>query len=361
MTASQTTNLYLSLVWLPMDANPKSFLTMVDQASLSARSADRPKQRRIGRACDYCHQRSIRCQPTGGGRPCKNCHQFDQPCTYHRKPRRRGAQSRATAESGTAVRQRQLTPQGTIAVSQSLPVEDSVASKKETQQHDSWHAPFIASQAVIMDLAELYFEIVYPIFPFFHQPSFLRRVSRAHYSTDKSFFAVTMAVCALVRSRVRDGAVTNSRWDVDALKQPGPEVFYNEAQRQAASFGITAKLNVLRAHAILAITAIQNGNIREMRWHLGTYQNLVAVDCLHDEANWPHGISVVEREERRRLVSTQAMPEAPAIPVITVGSTHKQYSPSFGPSTLWTYLLLLSVAESYAHEKRNLMSSTQRR
>lgn len=164
-----------------------------------------------------------------------------------------------------------------------------------------------------MDLVELYFEIVYPIFPFFHQPSFLRRVSRAHYSTDRSFFAVTMAICALIRSRVRDGSITNSRWDLDALKQPGPEVFYKEAQRQAASFGMAAKLDVLRTHAILAITAIQNGNIREMRWHLGTYQSLVAVDGLHDEANWPHEISIVEREERRRLVSTQAIPKIPTV------------------------------------------------
>lgn len=212
-----------------------------------------------------------------------------------------------------------------------------------------------------MDLVELYFEIVYPIFPFFHQPSFLRRVSRAHYSTDKSFFAVTMAICALIRSRVRDGSITNSRWDLDALKQPGPDVFYKEAQRQTASFGMTAKLDVLRAHAILAITAIQNGNIREMRWHLGTYQSLVAVDGLHDEANWPHGIGVVEREERRRLVSTQAMPQIPALLEIKIRSTDKLYSASFGPFTLWIFLLPLSAAESYSHEKRNLMSSIQRR
>lgn len=154
-----------------------------------------------------------------------------------------------------------------------------------------------------MDMAELYFEIVYPIFPFFHQPSFLHRVSRAHYTSDRLFFTVTMAVCALVASRIRDGAVTNPRWDLDALGHPAPEVFYREAQRQLTDLGMTTKLDVLRAHAILAITAIQNGSIREMRWHLGTYQSLVALDGLHDEANWPSGIGFIEREERRRLVS----------------------------------------------------------
>lgn len=154
-----------------------------------------------------------------------------------------------------------------------------------------------------MDMAELYFEIVYPIFPFFHQPSFIHRVSRAHYTSDRRFFTITMAVCALVASRIRDGSVTNPRWDVDSLRHPAPEVFYREAQRQLADFGMVAQLDVLRAHAILAITAIQNGSIREMRWHLGIYQSLVAVDGLHDEANWPSGIGFIEREERRRLVS----------------------------------------------------------
>lgn len=224
----------------------------------------------------------------GNGRPCKNCHSFDQACTYDRKTRRRGVKSK----TGT-------TDDGGVA-------RDRVASESETQQGSSspWHVSLIASQAVIMDLAELYFEIVYPIFPFFHQPSFLRRVSRAHYSTDRSFFAVTMAVCALVRSRILDGSITNPLWDLDALKHRSPEVYYEEAQRQAASFGMTTKLDVLRTHAILAITAIQNGNIREMLWHLGTYHSLVSIDGLHDEENRQHGISVVERDERRRLVST---------------------------------------------------------
>jgi hypothetical protein len=40
----------------------------------------------------------------------------------------------------------------------------------------SWKAPYIASQAVIMDLVEIYFEIVYPIFPLFHRPTYIRKV-----------------------------------------------------------------------------------------------------------------------------------------------------------------------------------------
>ncbi|MGH7964844.1 MAG: fungal specific transcription factor domain-containing protein, partial [Candidatus Binatia bacterium] len=181
--------------------------------------------------------------------------------------------------------------------------EDVACQPKDTAKHheDIWQAPFIASQAVVMDMVELYFEIVYPIFPFFHQPSFMRRISRGQYTTDRALFAATMAVCALISSRIRDGSVTNPKWDLDALRRPSPEVFYREAKRQLSTFDMSAALNVLRGHAIMAITAIQNGNIREMRWHLGTYQTLVSVDGLHDESNWPGGIGVIEREERRRL------------------------------------------------------------
>ncbi|RMD42879.1 hypothetical protein DV735_g2247, partial [Chaetothyriales sp. CBS 134920] len=161
--------------------------------------------------------------------------------------------------------------------------------------------PCIASQEVIMDLTELYFEIVYPIFPFFHRPSWIHRIARAQYTSDRELYAATMAVCALVGSRVRDGSVTNPKWDVTRLRQSRPERFYAEARKQLASLDTVTSLNVLRARAVLAIAAIQNGDMREMRWQLGTYHTLVAVDGLHDEANWPAGIGVVERQERRRL------------------------------------------------------------
>lgn len=61
-------------------------------------------------------------------------------------------------------------------------------------------------------------------------------------------------------------------------------------------------LDYMRACALLAIACIQNGEIRVMHHYLGLYHALVAMDGLHDEANWPKGIGIVETEERRRLV-----------------------------------------------------------
>lgn len=164
-----------------------------------------------------------------------------------------------------------------------------------------WQAPYIASQATMMDLVELYFEIVYPIFPFYHQPTFIRSISRGEYTTKRPLFAATMAVCALVSARARDGAISNPRWNIESLQATESEVFYAEAARQCADDNLTSDHNLMRAHAVLAICAIQYGNIRDMHHHLGRYHTLVAMGGLHDEANWPQDIGIVETEERRRL------------------------------------------------------------
>ena len=270
------------------------------------------KRRRSARACDYCHHRGIRCRVPDNETSCQNCQNFCQACTYHRQPRRRGAKPRARDEQAA-------TKLGSASTAPRLflPVPTTSLSRagSETQRADGepWTAPRVASQATIVDLVEIYFEIVYPVFPFFHQSSFLRRVSRAEYTTDKALFASTMALCALVSSRVRDGSVTNPRWDLCSLSSVNSDVYYNAASEQL--IGQTAcRLDILRAHAILSIAAIQNGRTRDMHQHLGSYHTLVAMDGLHDESNWPRNIGVIEREERRRLVMT-----APALHLVFPG------------------------------------------
>lgn len=274
------------------------------------------KRRRITRACDYCHQRSVRCQKAGEGPSCRNCLDFGQPCTFNRVPKKRGAPSKMRLNDDGDSEHR---PSPQRPPSASLPLRDGPLASgvygdgipspgadispgflrdQASMMADS--GP-VATQARIMDLVELYFEIVYPIFPFFHRPSFLRRISRAEYTTDRSLFGVTMAVCALVSGRVRDGAVSNPRWDATELSQTPPQVFYEKAREQLRPDPMRVDLNTLRSHAILAITSIQFGFVREMHYHIGQYHTLVAMDSLHDEAEWPQDMGVIEREERRRL------------------------------------------------------------
>lgn len=280
--------------------------------------ASETKRRRVTQACDFCHRRSIRCRPSDSRSACRNCKDFQQECTYHRQPRRRGVQPRAapdTAGSSTSnvvdtssypihVDSQVYSPRRSHLKTQrrTLPERESAQA---SSRKDHWTAPTVASQAIIVDLIDVYFEIVYPIFPFFHKPSFTRRISRAEYTHDRALFSVVMAMCALVSRRVTDGAVSNPRWDLSSLQAVDMKKFIAQAKFGLAGYEMTAEFNVLRAHAILAIASIQNSSIKDMHFHLGLYHTLVSMDMLHDESNWPKNISVIEEEERRRLVRMQ--------------------------------------------------------
>jgi hypothetical protein len=127
-------------------------------------------------------------------------------------------------------------------------------------------------------------------------------VLRGEYVKDRFFFASTMAACALASARARDGAIISSRWKHANLKEPTSQVFHDAARAALPIDLITAQQHdCLRAQALLALTALQNGQIRTMHQQLGRYHALVAMDGLHDEVNWPSDIGVVETEERRRL------------------------------------------------------------
>lgn len=48
------------------------------------------------RACDYCRQRSIRCRVSSDGADCQHCVVSNQPCTWDRPRKRRGAPPRSS-------------------------------------------------------------------------------------------------------------------------------------------------------------------------------------------------------------------------------------------------------------------------
>lgn len=172
-------------------------------------SHHKPKRRRVTQACDFCHKRAIKCQKSPTDTSCENYKDFSQPCIFDRRPRKRGLQVRTVARTDDDSRS-----------------EENSASRPAREVQEPWESPSIVSQATVVDLVELYFEIVYPIFPLFHRPSLVRRVSRGEYTSDKPLFISTMAICALVAGRVRDGSVTNPRWDLPSLQGLDADVFY---------------------------------------------------------------------------------------------------------------------------------------
>lgn len=171
-----------------------------------------------------------------------------------------------------------------------------------TLTSDVWKPDTLPSQAIVMDLTEIYFEVVYPIFPFFHRPTLLRNVARGEYATNRPLFAAVMALCALSSARVRDGALYTDRWDTSTLQTPSCEYFLKAASNAIPSDApLSQEFDYMRAYALLAIASIQLGDPRKMNYYLCLYHGCTAVGSLHDERNWPQAIGFVELEMRRRL------------------------------------------------------------
>ena len=113
-----------------------------------------------------------------------------------------------------------------------------------------------------------------------------------------------MAACALASGRARDGALYSNRWIPSELSDPPSEVFYAAAKDSIPKDLSAAKgTSFMRACAILATASIQNGQIKAMQQYSGIYHTLISVEGLHDEKLWPKGMTPIEIEERRRLVS----------------------------------------------------------
>ncbi|KAJ5532974.1 hypothetical protein N7494_009526 [Penicillium frequentans] len=290
--------------------------------------SEKPRKiQRVSMACDFCHRRSIKCSHSEDplGR-CQNCVDFDLRCTFDRPAKRRGvkAGSRARGRDPRFVR---------ASVNHAIPTAAETASSGRTLRssnsrspyrtpipgdpgstfnhgwsaaegddddgvlQDSWKAFAIACDRQIRNLVQVYFEIVYPIFPLFHMPSFIEQVNSKKHLCNKGLFASTMAVCALVAGRARDGALYSNRWDRDELIDPPSETFL---QLQGTQFPET--LSQLKVSIICGpIASIQNSQIKNMQKYSGLYHALTSMDGLYDEKLWPNDLTAIETEERRRL------------------------------------------------------------
>lgn len=131
--------------------------------------APRPRKlRRITRACDYCHKRSIKCQPSEENeKTCQNCVDFAVPCTYERPAKKRGTKSSeekmalrigdfsSNDEKRDAQMLLELTNGGQLAGSLGGPAK-AIPEK--------WKVMMEANEAKIRGLVDVYFEVVYPMY-----------------------------------------------------------------------------------------------------------------------------------------------------------------------------------------------------
>lgn len=259
----------------------------------SSKEEPRKRAHRVSRACDFCHFRSIRCKPSNtDSTSCQSCIEYDRKCTYDRPSKKRGVKSSTTA-----------TP--TAATNNVDAGYQSAGSGGAGGCDPRLGLPDGLTMPLVMDLVQVYFETVYPLFPIFHRQTLINRLQRGEYNHDRGFHCALMALCALTMARIRDGAVLskNSSLAVSLDKQIEVHVLYNVAASSMPNNDVNSGGNadVLKCCALLALASLQETNIRGMKMYLGYYHMFAQVHCLTDEGNWPDDLTSVEVEERRRL------------------------------------------------------------
>jgi hypothetical protein len=146
--------------------------------STSSGTARPKKQRRISRACDFCHRRSIRCRPgQDDGNQCQNCSDFGLDCTFNRPLKRRRTKrdpkSHSRHELPSGEHATLLLPSTNPHISQNEPLHNTshVHGRVEPRPgfqfsidlSEDHQALVLNNLAKIQDLVTVYFEVVYPM------------------------------------------------------------------------------------------------------------------------------------------------------------------------------------------------------
>ncbi|WWC68415.1 uncharacterized protein I206_102342 [Kwoniella pini CBS 10737] len=253
--------------------------------SMSGESFNAPlKKRRITRACDRCHRGGTKCSPGPTPSICGPCASFGSECTFLRPVKRRGPAARSHSHDEN---HHYPSSGGTSA-------PDSPSTRD-----DHWVYHEIASHEQIEELVEAYYRIIYPIQAYFHWPTFVSAINKRLYRKSRSFYCLTMAVCALAAARLRDGAPKEYH-----LKH---ELVPSEAYFQAIFTSFPTDLSKARdfdykrTKVLLSMLCIQYGDISKAILHIGDYCTLISIDGFSLESRWPKGLNTIEIEERRRL------------------------------------------------------------
>lgn len=127
-----------------------------------------------------------------------------------------------------------------------------------------------------------------------------------------------MSLCALTAARIRDGASLPSHPITKYMTSVPSEVFNQAVSRSLyripqadlqaqdafpTDLGAATEFEYKRAKSNMALLCIQYGDTKGLQRHLGDYCTLSAMDGFHLESRWPAGLSMIEVQERRRLVS----------------------------------------------------------
>jgi hypothetical protein len=302
---------------------------------------DRPRKlQRISQACDLCHRRSIRCRPSNEDQErCQNCYDFDVGCTYERpskrrkhpqappapqqqqqpnqqkqqQPSTRSSLSRTTHNSDQQQHQQHASAASNQSASSSRndsvgkandfgPLPSLVATRDPGALDLSWKAFALSSEVIILELFDVYMEVVYPLYPFFHEATEREKLRNRDHLTDKGFFASIMSMCALASARIRDGALPSRIPEGARNPEASSEIFF-AAARSVFSVDLDnlRGADYIRACTLLALTSIQYGQSLDVQQYCGIGCTLVAMQRFYDEKFWPSGLEESQKETYRRL------------------------------------------------------------
>ncbi|WQF85316.1 Putative zn(2)Cys(6) fungal-type DNA-binding domain-containing protein [Colletotrichum destructivum] len=266
------------------------------------------KRRRITKACDFCHRRGRKCKPvpegTGagagagaspGGTPsCLTCIEHGATCTWNRVAAKRGVKSKTSPSSS-------VNNSGSHKQMYSCDDGDGDGDGERWFYDESRHG----SRGLVSRLIAIFFDTVYPVFPFFDEASLLREWDSTSLSSSRASFARLMAICALSSCHVRDGAVFDPAAAPAPLRPEHHRAYMEDAQRAVPEsnrdIGGGDAFDYLQVLGTLSLAATQLKDDPLFHECMGRYHTLVAQHTFHFEARWPPHLTYPEKHVRRQF------------------------------------------------------------
>ncbi|CAG9946871.1 unnamed protein product [Clonostachys rosea f. rosea IK726] len=249
--------------------------------------------RRITRACDFCHRRGLKCRAAaesiaiGGTQPCLTCAEYRQECTWNRQPKKRGTKSRIATQA------QQQDDASVRAGNGPFKILDPPAVRVIANSS-------IGSRKIITALLDAYLDSIHPIFPFFCEREIWVGWRDGTFPADASDYMSLMCMCALSAQHVGSGALFSD--DVPTVESSLlAQDYLAEAVRLVPLDFKGPCINQIRSYGYLSLLGAQTGNYGMAHKYLGLYHGMCAHYNLHDESQWPAGLSECEIEVRRRL------------------------------------------------------------
>ncbi|RDW67677.1 hypothetical protein BP6252_09073 [Coleophoma cylindrospora] len=286
-----------------------------------AGAVSKVKQRRATRACDFCHRRGLKCRPTEPpSSSCATCIEYHTECTSTRKVVKRGKKptksSPAAGETvGTKVdfNRFNIPVQTTVSV-QNEKQSDDLRERCRKIDADGSHLDWVGRiderrlghRFQLAVLVDVYFDTIFPLYPFFDEDTFRGLWSDPKYPYSRSTYVTLMALLALSARNIEDRTIfTPILKLVEQPSLPTSEQFLAEAlQVLPKDLGECKDFEYARSLGLIVLCAAKMEKKAVFHQYLGLYHALLAHNDIADERRWPIFLSALERKIWRRFMWT---------------------------------------------------------